>query len=49
MEDQATAVDQEGNEVLDSAGFKDYFSIDTTGVVTLKQTLRRDLFAVRLN
>jgi hypothetical protein len=42
------AVDQEGNEVLDSAGFKNYFSIDKTGVVTLKKTLRRDLFAVRL-
>lgn len=44
--DIATAVDQEGNKVLNTDGFKDYFTIDNMGQVTLNKKLRRDLFAV---
>lgn len=44
-----TAVDKDGNEVTDDDGFKDLFSIDRTGLVTVAKKLDRDKFAVKNN
>lgn len=43
-----TAVDKDGNEVTNNDEFKDLFSIDRTGKVTVTKKLDRDKFAVRL-
>lgn len=42
-----TAVDKDGNEVINSDEFKYLFSIDRTGKVTVNGKLDRDKFAVR--
>lgn len=43
-----TAVDKDGNEVLETEDFKDMFTIDRSGKVTVNRKLQRDSYAVNI-